>query len=106
MNYKILMISMTLSGLMTGCAPINTEFSCNATAGDRCLSIEEVYELSERSKSNIKPSQHHCTSCVASSSGTKQNKQAIWIPPRVDGHGVVYPANVVIADLNTQQIVA
>jgi conjugal transfer pilus assembly protein TraV len=28
--------------LMSACSPINSEFSCKATAGDSCLTIEQV----------------------------------------------------------------
>jgi conjugal transfer pilus assembly protein TraV len=31
-----------LSVLLTGCGPMNSNFSCNATAGDSCLTIEQV----------------------------------------------------------------
>ncbi len=31
-----------MSVLMSGCSPLNSEFSCNATASDSCLTIEEV----------------------------------------------------------------
>ena len=28
--------------LINGCSPMNSEFSCNKTAGDSCLTIEQV----------------------------------------------------------------
>ena len=28
--------------VMSGCSPMNSEFSCNATAGDSCMTIEQV----------------------------------------------------------------
>ncbi|QDQ41172.1 TraV family lipoprotein (plasmid) [Legionella geestiana] len=31
-----------LAGLLTGCGTMNSNFSCNATAGDSCLTIEQV----------------------------------------------------------------
>ncbi|HDP0034303.1 TPA: conjugal transfer protein [Legionella pneumophila] len=37
-NTLILLIYMGLAG----CGPINSNFSCNATAGDSCLTIEQV----------------------------------------------------------------
>lgn len=27
---------------ISGCSPMNSEFSCNATAGDSCMTIEQV----------------------------------------------------------------
>lgn len=32
----------TAALLMTACSPMNSEFSCNATAGDSCMTIEQV----------------------------------------------------------------
>lgn len=44
---KQLINLLLISIICSGCAPINTEFSCKATATDRCLSIEEVNAMSE-----------------------------------------------------------
>ena len=38
---KILFCIMAIM-LINGCAPVNSEFSCNKTAGDSCLTIEQV----------------------------------------------------------------
>lgn len=32
----------TTSLLMSACSPMNSEFSCNATASDSCMTIEQV----------------------------------------------------------------
>lgn len=32
----------TASFLMSACSPINSQFSCNATAHDSCMTIEQV----------------------------------------------------------------
>jgi conjugal transfer pilus assembly protein TraV len=34
-------VSIT-SCLISGCSPMNSEFSCNATASDSCMTIEQV----------------------------------------------------------------
>lgn len=39
------------------CAPINTQFSCNETAGDKCLDIEAVNAMTEMQPSSF-PSAH------------------------------------------------
>lgn len=37
------LFTLTLTALfMIGCSPMNSEFSCNATAGDSCMTIEQV----------------------------------------------------------------
>ena len=44
MSIKVLLTSLlcTTSLLMSGCSPMNSEFSCNATASDSCMTIEQV----------------------------------------------------------------
>lgn len=44
MNNGILACSALciVSLLMSACSPMNTEFSCNATASDSCMTIEQV----------------------------------------------------------------
>lgn len=75
---------------LAGCAPMNTHFSCNATAQDKCLSIEEVnamteavdrHEHQDRGKTSPKhPSgmqQHHAAN----------NPHVIWMAPWTDAKG-------------------
>ncbi|NDH09339.1 MAG: hypothetical protein EBY16_06980 [Gammaproteobacteria bacterium] len=102
-KFLIIPVLILMMGL-SGCAPINTEFSCNATAGDKCLSIEEVYALSERAKSNPKRPMVFCRTCVAPRR-IHRTTQPIWVPPMVDSAGVEHPANVVIADVQTNEII-
>lgn len=44
MSFRIVsLISISITGLlMSACSPMNSEFSCNATAGDSCMTIEQV----------------------------------------------------------------
>ena len=35
-------MSLLLCVCLTACSPVNSEFSCNKTAGDSCLTIEQV----------------------------------------------------------------
>jgi hypothetical protein len=103
---KCLLITIAILMLgLSGCSPINTEFSCNATAGDKCLSIEEVYALSERAQKMHKKPMLVCKTCVAPKR-IHRSTQSIWVPPMVDTAGVQHPANVVIADVQTNEIIA
>lgn len=43
-----------LSALLTGCGTMNSNFSCNATAGDSCLTIEQVDAMT-RFADNVTP---------------------------------------------------
>lgn len=103
-KYLLITMAIFMFGL-SGCSPINTEFSCNATAGDKCLSIEEVYALSERAQKMHKKPILLCKTCVVSKR-VHRSTQSIWVPPMVDTAGVQHPANVVIADINTREIIA
>lgn len=44
MSFRVFtFIAIGLAGLlMSACSPMNSEFSCNATAGDSCMTIEQV----------------------------------------------------------------
>jgi len=90
---------------LSGCSPINTEFSCNATAGDKCLSIEEVYALSERPKKDVRKPVIVCKTCIKPRR-VHRTTQSIWVPPMVDTVGVAHPANVVIVDTQTNEVIA
>ena len=95
---KHLFMQLSLVGVVllnSACAPINTQFSCNATAGDRCLSIEEVNAMTEVDEVK-KPIQvrripkrharlaHHAT-------------QTIWIAPWTDEKGILHTNDTLFA---------
>ena len=44
MSYRVFsLVTISTAGLlMSACSPMNSEFSCNATAGDSCMTIEQV----------------------------------------------------------------
>ena len=42
----------TTSFLISACSPMNSEFSCNATAGDSCLTIEQVDAMTRYADGN------------------------------------------------------
>ena len=69
---KIIVVSSML--LLNACAPINTQFSCNETAGDKCLSIEEVNEMAEQLDRDAHRPAVACKTC-------KNDKPVIWFAP-------------------------
>jgi conjugal transfer pilus assembly protein TraV len=92
--------------LLAGCAPVNTQFSCNATASDRCLSIEEVDAMTQSGSTNTpqkrpishrwnpaeikadnRPSQPHLAS----------KTQTIWIAPWTDETGQLHQNDTLFA---------
>ncbi|MCE3045414.1 conjugal transfer protein [Legionella sp. 16cNR16C] len=42
MKLSMVVFMSILSVLLTGCGTMNSNFSCNVTAGDSCLTIEQV----------------------------------------------------------------
>ena len=44
--------------LASACAPVNSKFSCNATAGDSCLTIEQVDAMTQYANGNQIPPRH------------------------------------------------
>jgi conjugal transfer pilus assembly protein TraV len=54
MRSELLCLLSILVAWLTGCSTINSNFSCNATAGDSCLTIEQVDAMT-RFADEIKP---------------------------------------------------
>ncbi len=56
MTFRIVsfVVISTAAFLMSACSPMNSEFSCNATAGDSCMTIEQVDAMT-RYADGIKP---------------------------------------------------
>lgn len=42
MNIRLFSVTTMLALFLTSCGTMNSNFSCNATAGDSCLTIEQV----------------------------------------------------------------
>lgn len=50
-HFACILIGIT-SLLMSACSPMNSEFSCNATAGDSCMTIEQVDAMTRYADGN------------------------------------------------------
>jgi len=94
---KHVFLNLSLIGavvLNSACAPINTQFSCNSTAGDRCLSIEEVNAMTETGQDKQvvvhgRPYQHY----------DQHTTQTIWMAPWTDGKGIRHTNDTLFANL-------
>ncbi|KTC84288.1 TraV family lipoprotein [Legionella brunensis] len=81
-----------LAIFLTGCGTMNSNFSCNATAGDSCLTIEQVDAMT-RFADDVKPTLPRRAKVRAENNiqkvgGTiiKQNNgQSVWVVKKVDG---------------------
>lgn len=89
-RYRIGMLLPLSLILLNGCAPMNTHFSCNATAEDKCLSIEEVNAMTEaverhehrdRGKMSAQPQRGMQQQHAAN------NPHVIWMAPWTDAKG-------------------
>ena len=80
--------------LNSACAPINTQFSCNATAGDRCLSIEEVNAMTEVDEVK-KPI--HVRRALSQNHARLARTQTIWMAPWTDEKGIHHTNDTLFA---------
>ena len=104
---KILILALSLTHL-SACSPVNTQFSCNATAGDHCLSIEEVNAMTEsheehagrwRERVRVMPKPDARTQ--SSAPRLARNTQTIWVAPWTDARGVRHQDDTLYADAST-----
>lgn len=88
-----LYIKLSLIGVValnSACAPINTQFSCSATAKDRCLSIEEVNAMTEVDE-------------VKKPAWLMPSTQSIWIAPKTDDKGIPHTHDGLLASTHGVQ---
>jgi conjugal transfer pilus assembly protein TraV len=81
-----------LAIFLTGCGTMNSNFSCNATAGDSCLTIEQVDAMT-RFADDVKPvPQRHAKLRAENNLQNfegkviKQNNgQSVWVAKKMEG---------------------
>lgn len=91
---KRLMIPLMplIAVLLTGCGTMNSNFSCNATAGDSCLTIEQVDAMT-RFADDVKPAPSSRGLMKAENNSSKSagkiikqnNGQSVWVAKKVEG---------------------
>ncbi|HHU0102142.1 TPA: conjugal transfer protein [Legionella pneumophila] len=92
MKHSIFVLMPIISVFLTGCSTMNSNFSCNATAGDSCLTIEQVDAMT-RFADDVKPTlprrgMMKAENNIQSVEGTiiKQNNgQSVWVVKKVEG---------------------
>lgn len=91
---------------VSACAPINTQFSCNATAGDRCLSIEEVNAMTEMHDEKA-PIVRSAPPIHQTKSGLHKKRmrttQTIWMAPWTDNQGIRHENDTLFAAIDTDK---
>ncbi|HAT8251597.1 TPA: TraV family lipoprotein [Legionella pneumophila] len=81
-----------LAIFLTGCGTMNSNFSCNATAGDSCLTIEQVDAMT-RFADDVKPAfprrgMMKAENNLQNFEGKiiKQNNgQSVWVAKKMEG---------------------
>jgi len=90
-------LAMLLSATcLSGCSPLNTQFSCNATAGDHCLSIEEVDAMTQTHEEHA-----GATPKKINPSRLADESRTIWVAPWRDAKGVWHKNDTLWADAPT-----
>ncbi|HAT1987790.1 TPA: TraV family lipoprotein [Legionella pneumophila] len=92
MKRSTLSLMPLLALLLTGCGTMNSNFSCNATAGDSCLTIEQVDAMT-RFADDVKPVPQRRAKLRAENNlqnfegkVIKQNNgQSVWVAKKVEG---------------------
>lgn len=57
----VLVMMPFIFSCLTACSPVNSEFSCNKTAGDSCLTIEQVDAMTHFADDPIVTKKSHQT---------------------------------------------
>lgn len=92
MKRSMFVLMPILSVLLTGCGTMNSNFSCNATAGDSCLTIEQVDAMT-RFADDVKPVLPRRGMMKAENNYQKlegkiirqNNGQNVWVAQKVEG---------------------
>lgn len=96
---KVLLFPLLIGlGLLSACSTMNSKFSCNATAGDACMSMEEVDARTEDKDIHlIAPSQ------VKPPVVYKTKVRRIWVAPYADKQGIKHrEAMVYVPELSLE----
>lgn len=90
--------------LLNACAPMNTEFSCNATAGDKCINVEEADQMSKEgiTLDNLPPnaSPNQKGQPPTNIEPNPNTAQRIWIAPYTDASGEYHEAHYILVGVN------
>lgn len=87
-------------GLLSGCSAVNSQFSCNETASDRCMTIEQVDKMTSFADDyNRAPYQSKFGSRQAASQKSavdnKENTEIVWVAPWKDSKGHAHNEQVI-----------
>ncbi|HHF7380159.1 TPA: TraV family lipoprotein [Legionella anisa] len=90
MNQLIRILLLATVSILTGCSSMNSQFSCNKTAGDGCLSMEEVNAMTEGGSIQVIR-----RTPVTPVPLLKVKTRRVWIAPYVDNNKVKHQGELV-----------
>ena len=83
-------------GLLSGCSTMNSSFSCNETASDRCLSIEDVDRMTSfaddynRAPHASKFGSKQRSAQRSADDNKESSNELVWIAPWKDSQGLAH----------------
>ena len=98
---KLLFIGV-VAIFFSGCSTVNSDFSCNATAVDRCMSIDEVNAMTEGKSIRESPPKSKRVGQYKHHSSYKKTR--IWIAPWTDSLGASHQGELVYAPVLEHEI--
>lgn len=87
---KKTIFSLLIVLVVSGCSTFGSEFSCNRTAFDKCMTIEQVNTMAER-KERIYSEGHSIKKI--------NNARKVWLSSWVDKEGVIHNGQYQSADV-------
>ena len=97
MKRPMFVLMLIISVFLTGCSTMNSNFSCNATAGDSCLTIEQVDAMT-RFADDVKPTTPPQRGMMKAENNPQEfegkilkqnNGQSVWVAKKVEGQSWV-----------------
>ncbi|KTD47793.1 hypothetical protein [Legionella quateirensis] len=104
MKLLSLLLTIIFCSLLVGCGTMNSDFSCKVTAGDSCLTIEQVDAMTrfaDGSDSQYRPrktiSKIRRSRKLTRPYLSKNDEQPIWVAPWKDKTGKTHQAGKLYA---------
>lgn len=88
-------------GLLSGCSTMNSTFTCNETASDRCLSIEEVDRMTSfaddynRAPHSSKFGSKQMSAQKSIDDNKGSSNELVWIAPWKDSKGLAHKEQII-----------
>ena len=109
----IVMFTASIAVLMsTSCSVMNTNFSCNKTAGDCCMTTEQVDSMTRfaddvdtdfKEKSTRTKTRRFGKNYPRPNVSQKNDAQSIWVSPYVDRRGNQHKETMLFAGRDTER---